>query len=166
MVRLPTVAADVERAAPVPAAIAAPETGGAPPPSRPRVLIADDNVDAAASLAELLEELGAETRVTHDGAQAIAAAEAFRPAVAFLDVGMPELDGHEVGRRLRAQPWGRDVMLVALTGWGQPDDRRKSREAGFDEHLVKPAAVEAVQKLLAAVDANARARFRDGPATV
>jgi len=166
VVRLPTVAADVERAAPVPAAIAAPETGGAPPPSRPRVLIADDNVDAAASLAELLEELGAETRVTHDGAQAIAAAEAFRPAVAFLDVGMPELDGHEVGRRLRAQPWGRDVMLVALTGWGQPDDRRKSREAGFDEHLVKPAAVEAVQELLAAVDANARARFRDGPATV
>jgi CheY-like chemotaxis protein len=165
VVRLPTItaAADVARPAPPPAAAPAPAAGGTPEPARLRVLVADDNVDAAESLAELLVELGAEVRVAHDGEQAVAAAEAFRPAVAFLDVGMPKLDGHEVGRRIRAQPWGREVVLVALTGWGQPDDRRRSREAGFDEHLVKPAPVDMVEKVLAAAP-DARSRDAATPA--
>jgi CheY-like chemotaxis protein len=161
VVRLPTVAAAVDPGAPAP--IAAPGGGAAPRRARPRVLIADDNVDAAAALAELLEELGAETRVAHDGEEAVAAAAAFRPEVAFLDVGMPKLDGHEAGRRIRAEPWGAAIVLVALTGWGQPDDRQKSREAGFDEHLVKPAPIETLEKVLAA--AAARAQSGDAAAT-
>ena len=166
VVRLPTItaAADVDAPAPPPVAAPAPAADGTPRPARLRVLVADDNVDAAESLAELLVELGAEIRVAHDGEQAVAAAEAFRPAVAFLDVGMPKLVGHEVGRRIRAQPWGREVVLVALTGWGQPDDRRRSREAGFDEHLVKPAHADMVEKMLAAAP-DARARSRDAPTT-
>ena len=150
VVRLPTVAADVARAAPPEARAAAARTAGeAPPRPRLRVLVADDNVDAAETLALLLEDLGAETRVAHDGEEALAAAEALHPQVAFLDVGMPKMDGYQVGRRIRAEPWGGDVVLVAVTGWGQPDDRRRSREAGFDQHLVKPAPVEMVEKVLA-----------------
>jgi signal transduction histidine kinase/ActR/RegA family two-component response regulator len=170
VVRLPTVAAGVVERAPLPAAAPAPAPAPAPAgaavsrPARRRVLIADDNVDAAESLAELLEEMGVETRLAHDGEQAVAVAEAFRPDVAFLDVGMPKLDGHEVGRRIRAQPWGGAVMLVALTGWGQAEDRRRSREAGFDEHLVKPAMPAAVEKVLAAALTD-RARPRDAGAT-
>jgi CheY-like chemotaxis protein len=137
----------------------------APPRPRLRVLVADDNVDAAESLAMLLEELGAEIRLAHDGEEALAAAEALRPHVAFLDVGMPKLDGYQVGRRIRAERWGADVMLVAVTGWGQPEDRRRSKEAGFDEHLVKPAPVEMVEKVLATADASLRARARDSAAT-
>jgi signal transduction histidine kinase/ActR/RegA family two-component response regulator len=163
VVRLPTLAAVAEPTTLAPVAAPAPGGGEAPRRARLRVLIADDNVDAAESLAEMVEELGAETRVAHDGEQAVAAAAAFRPDAAFLDVGMPKLDGHEVGRRIRAEPWGPNVVLVALTGWGQPDDRRKSREAGFDEHLVKPAPLEMVQKVLAA--GGARARSRDDAAT-
>jgi CheY-like chemotaxis protein/two-component sensor histidine kinase len=156
VVRLPTIAAEVGGAAP-PEATPAGAAAAAPPRARLRVLVADDNVDAAESLAELLEELGPETRVAYDGEQALAAAAAFRPDVAFLDVGMPKLDGYEVGRRIRAEPWGRDVELVALTGWGQADDRRRSREAGFDEHLVKPATLDMVAKVLAAADPSDRA---------
>jgi signal transduction histidine kinase/CheY-like chemotaxis protein len=177
VVRLPTLAtpatgataatlaaaADAVEVAPrLSVAIPPPRADGAPPPARSRVLIADDNLDAAESLALLLEDLGAETRIAHDGEQALAAAAAFRPDVAFLDLGMPMLDGYEVGRRIRAEPWGRAVMLVALTGWGQPDDRRRSREAGFDEHLVKPAAVDVVEKVLAVAEPRARARSAGG----
>jgi CheY-like chemotaxis protein len=160
VVRLPTVAADAGRAAPA-VAPPAPAAGEAPPRARLRVLVADDNVDAAETLAMLLEDLGAETRVAQDGEQALAAAEALRPDVAFLDIGMPKLDGRQVAGRIRAEAWGRDVVLVALTGWGQPDDRRRSREAGFDEHLVKPANVETVERVLAAADPSARARSRE-----
>ena len=157
VVRLPASAADLEPpASPVAPPARTAEVG--PPRPRLRVLVADDNVDAAESLAMLVEELGAETRVAHDGEEALAAAEALRPHVAFLDVGMPKLDGYEVGRRVRAAGWGRDVVLVAVTGWGQPDDRRRSREAGFDRHLVKPAPLEAVEEVLAAADASTRAR--------
>jgi signal transduction histidine kinase len=117
--------------------------------SRLRVLIADDNVDALESLAMLIEDMGHDTRTAHDGAEALAASAAFRPDVAFLDVGMPKLNGYEVGQRIRAEPWGDKVVLIALTGWGQPDDRRRSTEAGFDQHLVKPATVELIEKALA-----------------
>ena len=112
----------------------------------------------------LLEDLGAETRIAHDGEEALATAAAFRPDVAFLDLGMPMVNGYDVGRRIRAQEWGVAVVLIALTGWGQPDDRRRSREAGFDQHVVKPASVEMVEKILAAA-VDPRARTGDAAAT-
>ena len=103
-----------------------------------RILIVDDNEDSAESLALLLEMTGHETHTAHDGETAIKEAERLRPHVMFLDIGLPALNGHEVCRRLRQQPWGREMVLIALTGWGQPEDRRRSEEAGFDGHLVKP----------------------------
>ncbi|HUR40912.1 MAG TPA: PAS domain S-box protein [Verrucomicrobiae bacterium] len=120
---------------------------GAAPPSR-RVLVVDDNIDAAQSLALLLRTMGQEVHVAHSGLAALAEAASIKPAVMLLDIGMPGLNGYEVARRLRAEPWGRDIFVVAVTGWGQEDDRRRSREAGFDEHLVKPAALDALKKVL------------------
>jgi PAS domain S-box-containing protein len=121
-----------------------------------RVLVADDNEDAAYSLASLLEVLGHEVRTAADGLEAIEAASAFRPDMILLDIGMPRLDGHEACRRIRAQPWGRDIVIVALTGWGQTEDKRLSHEAGFDHHLVKPVELALLQKLLASLPAPAR----------
>ena len=115
------------------------------------MLIVDDNADAAESLAVLLTMYGHETRVAHDGERALHAAGEFRPDVVFLDIGMPNLDGHETARRLRAQPWGQSLVIVALTGWGQAEDRRRSKEAGFDHHLVKPADPVVVSKLIASL---------------
>jgi PAS domain S-box-containing protein len=114
-----------------------------------RVLVVDDNVDAAESLAALLQLDGHETRVAHDGDTAIAQAADFRPEIVFLDIGMPGKDGYEVARELRRDPRNRDTMLVALTGWGAQDDRARSRSAGFDHHLTKPAELPAVEALLA-----------------
>jgi two-component system, chemotaxis family, CheB/CheR fusion protein len=103
-----------------------------------RILIVDDNRDSATSLAMVLELKGHETRTAHDGLAAVEAAAAFRPDVVLLDIGLPKLNGYETARKIREQPWGQALLLVALNGWGQEDDRRKSREAGFNEHLVKP----------------------------
>jgi CheY-like chemotaxis protein len=103
-----------------------------------RVLVADDNVDSAETLAMLLQSLGNEVRTVHDGLKAVEESEAFRPDVALLDIGMPGLDGYEAARLIRARPWGAGVLLIALTGWGEDDDIRRSREAGFDRHLLKP----------------------------
>jgi CheY-like chemotaxis protein/two-component sensor histidine kinase len=116
--------------------------------SERRVLIVDDNRDSADSLSMLLELTGNRTYVAHDGLEAIEAAERYRPEVMLLDIGLPKLDGHEVCRRIREQPWGKDVIMIALTGWGQEDDRRRTREAGFDHHLVKPADMVALQAVL------------------
>jgi CheY-like chemotaxis protein/anti-sigma regulatory factor (Ser/Thr protein kinase) len=115
-----------------------------------RIMVVDDNRDAADSLGELLRTLGADVCVAHSGAEALRALTAARPAVVLLDLGMPTMDGYEVARRIRARPEGRDVVLIALTGWGQEDDRRRSREAGFDHHLIKPADLQALQTALAA----------------
>jgi CheY-like chemotaxis protein len=115
---------------------------------RRRVLIADDNRDAADSLSVLLELDGHEVRTAHDGAEALAQAERFRPQFVLLDIGMPILSGYEVARRLRAQSWGNEVVLVAITGWGQEQDRRRSHDAGFDHHLTKPIDPDAVARLL------------------
>jgi CheY-like chemotaxis protein len=112
------------------------------------VLIVDDNRDAASSLALLLGLDGHRTVVAHDGAEALEAAERLRPDVVLLDIGLPGMSGYEVGRRMRHQPWGRGIMLIALTGWGQPEDRRRSSEAGFDAHLVKPVDHAALMALL------------------
>jgi PAS domain S-box-containing protein len=115
---------------------------------RRRVLVVDDNQDAAEALATILSMSGHDTEMAHDGLGAIATAAAFRPDVVFLDIGMPSVDGHETARRIREQPWGQNMVLVALTGWGQAEDRRKSREAGFNHHLVKPADPTLVAELL------------------
>jgi CheY-like chemotaxis protein len=113
------------------------------PPSRPaklprRVLVVDDNVDAAEALDTLLTLGGMETRVAHDGIEALYTAAEFRPDAMIVDIGMPRLDGHEVAQRMRAAPWAAGIRLVALSGWAQESDRQKSREAGFDVHLAKP----------------------------
>jgi len=113
-----------------------------------RVLIVDDNRDSADSLAMLLEITGNKTYMAHDGVEAVAAIEKYRPEVVLLDIGLPKLDGHEVCRRVRQQPWGKDIVVIALTGWGQEDDRRRSEEAGFNGHLVKPVDYDRLLELL------------------
>jgi CheY-like chemotaxis protein len=121
----------------VPVAEASP-AAASPPLAPRRVLVVDDNEDAAASLALLLHSLGHETAVAKDGSEALRLAQEFRPDIVLLDIGMPGMDGYEVVRRLRELRRGRPVRVVAITGWGQEADRERSREAGFDLHLVKP----------------------------
>ncbi len=113
-----------------------------------RVLVADDNLDAASTLGALLSLLGHEVREVHDGEAAIAAAAEFDPHIVLLDIGMPKANGYEACRRIRVQPGGATRRIVAVTGWGQPEDLRRSEEAGFDRHLVKPVAVDALLPLL------------------
>jgi CheY-like chemotaxis protein len=119
-----------------------------------RILVVDDNSDSAASLAMLLKLIGHETRVAHDGLEAVVAADEFRPEFVLLDIGLPRLNGFEACRRIREQPWGKTMTLVALTGWGQDDDRRKSHDAGFDHHLVKPVDYVTLMKLLGELEAT------------
>jgi CheY-like chemotaxis protein len=114
-----------------------------------RVLIADDNEDAAKSLSTLLEMMGHEAHVAYDGLAAVEAAEHFRPEIVLLDIGMPKLDGYEAARRIAARPWASATLLVALTGWGQAADRQRASEAGFHRHLVKPVEPDALGALLA-----------------
>jgi two-component system, sensor histidine kinase len=113
-----------------------------------RILLADDNVDFATHLGQLLVSRGHEVRIVHDGAQALEAAAQFEPDIAFVDIGMPKVQGYEVARRLRAQPATAGCVLVALTGWGQEDDRHRAREAGFDHHLVKPVKPGEIEAIL------------------
>ena len=110
--------------------------------------MADDNIDAAETLSLLLEMMGHEVRSVHDGLEAVALAETFLPHLVLLDLGMPRMDGYEACRLIREQAWGKGMTLVALTGWGQKEDRRLSAEAGFDQHLVKPVDSGALQHLL------------------
>jgi PAS domain S-box-containing protein len=113
-----------------------------------RVLVVDDNRDAATSLAMLLRMLGHEAEIAHDGVTALASASTFLPHLVLLDIGMPGMDGYEVARRLRQQPGMESIMLAALTGWGQMEDRRRTLEAGFHHHLVKPLEVSALEQVL------------------
>jgi signal transduction histidine kinase/ActR/RegA family two-component response regulator len=149
IVRLPLVASDLPAAAP-------PRAAPARPPLRPRrVMVVDDNRDAADSLGLLLSLLGLTIHVAHGGAAALQALATFNPSLVFLDIGMPEMDGHEVARRIRALPEWQHLTLVALTGWGQDEDRRRSRQAGFDHHLIKPVDVRALEALLRDLDDQA-----------
>lgn len=109
----------------------------------------DDHRDAARVLNVLLSALGHEVRTAESGEQALACAAEFRPEVVLLDIGLPKVDGYEVARRLRARPEGRDMKLVAMTGWGADEDRRRAAEAGFDLHLVKPVDAQALESALA-----------------
>jgi len=119
-----------------------------PAPARLRVLVVDDNRDAAESLGMLLEMEGHTAHIAHDGQQALQLAGELQPDVVFLDIGLPDVSGYEVARQLRAQPAFRQTLLVALTGWGTEDDRIRTRDAGFDRHLTKPAEIAAVEDLL------------------
>ena len=114
-----------------------------------RVLVVDDNVDAADSAAMLLPLAGQEVRVAYDGPTAVVVAEAFRPQLVLLDIGMPGMDGYDVARRFRDDTGLKPAMLVAMTGWGQEEDRRRSLQAGFDHHPVKPAEPDVLHQLLA-----------------
>ena len=120
-----------------------------------RVLIVDDNRDAAESLGILLKLLGADVHVEYDGEAALRAVAAYRPTVVLLDIGMPGMDGHEVARQIRQQREFDDVTLIALTGWGQEEDRRDSRSAGFEYHLIKPADIGAIETLLSSIERRA-----------
>jgi CheY-like chemotaxis protein/anti-sigma regulatory factor (Ser/Thr protein kinase) len=116
-------------------------------PSR-RILVVDDNLDGANSLAMMLGLLGHEVRIANDGLAAIEQAERFRPDVILMDVGMPKLNGLDATRRIREKPWGQGIMVVALTGWGQDGDKERSREAGCNGHLVKPVVLPDLEKLV------------------
>ena len=129
---------------------------GAEPAATHRVLIVDDNRDNAESLALLLGITGNETYIAHDGIEAIEAAEEHRPDVVLLDIGLPKLSGHDVCRRIRAESWGKDIVVIALTGWGQEEDRRRSQEAGFDGHLVKPVDYDELLELLISLTNGSR----------
>jgi CheY-like chemotaxis protein len=113
-----------------------------------RVMVVDDNRDAADTMGALLRRLGADVCVVHSGSAALEAFRGFRPAVVFLDIGMPGMDGYEVAHRIREQPDASGAMLVALTGWGQEKDRSRTAEAGFHHHLVKPADLASLSAVL------------------
>ena len=113
-----------------------------------RILVVDDNRDSATSLAALFGALDYETRTAFDGLEAVQIATDFRPAVVLLDIGMPRLNGYDTCRRMRQQPWGRNIVIVALTGWGRDEDQKRSRAAGFDFHLVKPVDPSTLSLLL------------------
>jgi len=113
-----------------------------------RILVVDDNWDSAESLVLLLTLMGNEVHTAHDGLEAVAAAAEFRPEVILLDIGLPKLNGYEAARVIREQPGGSQMVLIALTGWGQEEDRRLSKLAGFDHHLTKPVDFDTLQELL------------------
>jgi PAS domain S-box-containing protein len=136
------------------------EAGGPDEPadqkSSLRILIVDDNRDGADSLGMMLRIMGNDTRTAYDGQQGVDEAGKFQPDVVMLDIGLPKLNGYEACRRIREQSWGKGIVLIALTGWGQEEDRRRSREAGFDHHMVKPVDPQDLIKLLARLQAVAR----------
>ena len=136
--------------------ISTPGSGSGQPAIAPprRVLVVDDNKDAADSLAMLLKLIGADIRVVYSGADALKAFASFKPEVVLLDIGMPGMDGYEVARRLRNEPSSESVMLIALTGWGQEEDRRRSESFGFDQHLIKPPEIETLKTLLFSLGGN------------
>lgn len=119
-----------------------------------RMLVVDDNRDGAESMAMMLRLLGNDVTTAHDGLEAVAAADAFRPDVVLMDIGLPRLDGLEATRRIREQPWGRQMTIVALTGWGQDNDRQQSKQAGCDGHLVKPVDLADLEQFLDSIQRN------------
>ncbi len=123
-------------------------TGQTPDATPLRVLVVDDNRDSAETLSMLLELMGNEISVAYDGEQALAIANEIKPDVVLLDIGLPKMNGYEVARQIRQEPWGNNPILVAITGWGQTEDKDLSRESGFDHHLVKPVDHDHLLKLI------------------
>jgi CheY-like chemotaxis protein len=162
LVRLPVLPADAPRD------VAPAQARDLPPPALAaqggRILVADDNVDGAASLAALLEINGYTAYTAHDGLEAVQAAERLQPDAVLLDIGMPKLDGYEAARRIRGMPWARELPLIAVTGWGQEEDRRHSAGAGFDAHLVKPVGREHLLRVLGQLVRRRGAPRSDEPA--
>jgi len=142
VVRLPVLAGEP------PATVRAPRAEHLRDAARRRVLVVDDNADSRESLALSLAIAGHAVRLAADGPSALAEAAEFQPEVALLDIGLPGMDGYELAERLRSQSAPGDILLVALTGWGQEDDRRRGRESGFDHYLVKPASPQAILAVL------------------
>jgi CheY-like chemotaxis protein len=148
--RLPALAEPATEPAPEPAeGLPAPSANGPR-----RVLVVDDNVDSAESMAVLLRLYGHEVRLAHDGEAALKEARAFKPDVMFLDLSLPKMDGYEVARRLRLEPAMSGMTLVAMTGYGHEEERRRTREAGFHLHLVKPVDLDMLKDLLSSLPAN------------
>jgi len=145
-VRLPLAARTTADDGAVPAS---PTSRSAPSVAPCRVLVCDDNVDGAESLALMLGLLGHEVRTVHDGPAALATVRHWRPDAVLLDIGLPGMSGYEVARQMRSDPHLRGLLLVAVTGWGTQDDQRRSAAAGFDQHLTKPVEVTALESLLA-----------------
>ncbi len=133
-----------------PSSAPASPAGGESADSNPcRVLVVDDNQDSADTLALLLELMGHEVRTANDGPSALEVAEGFGPEAVLLDIGLPRMDGYEVCRRMRQREWGRQCLLVALTGWSSPEDQQRARDAGFDRHLVKPVEEPLLRQVIA-----------------
>ena len=124
----------------------------------------DDNKAAADMLCLVVKMLGNEVRTANDGQEAIGVAEDFQPDVVLMDLGMPRMNGYEAARHIRKQPWGQNMMLIALTGWGQEEDRQRTKEAGFDYHLVKPVSLDALQGLLMSLPMAPRSTRQTSPA--
>jgi CheY-like chemotaxis protein len=124
------------------------DTPPLPAPAR-RVLVADDNRDGAEIMSLLLQQYGYEVNIAHTGTEALTLAAQSAPEIAILDIGMPGMSGYEVARQIRAEAWGKHMMLIALTGWGQEEDKKKAFEAGFDHHLIKPIDPDALEALMA-----------------
>ncbi len=116
-----------------------------------KIMVVDDDRDVADSFALLLRCLGQEVRVSYSGSAALVALTEFEPSLAFLDIGMPDMDGYETARRIRASGRGQGLVLAALSGWGQDEDRRRAMAAGFDHHFVKPIDIDALERLIAAM---------------
>lgn len=127
-------------------------------PQRFRILVVDDNHDSALSLAMMLSIMGHETRTAHDGESAVSTAESFLPEVVLLDIGLPKLNGYEVAQRIRQSDWGRSMFLIAVTGWGQDEDRQRSAEVGLNLHMVKPVEPVLLERLLSEL----RTKHTDG----
>ena len=123
-------------------------------PRRLRILVVDDNHDSALSQAMMLSIMGHETRTAHDGESAVSTAESFLPDVVLLDIGLPLLNGYEVAQRIREQPWGASMFLIAVTGWGQEEDRQRSAEVGLNVHMVKPVEPALLEKILSELPQN------------
>lgn len=137
--------ADVNRAT-------APSVNTTPPHFR--ILVVDDNQDSALSMAMMLSIMGHETRTAHDGESAVSSAESFLPDVVLLDIGLPKLNGYEVAQRIRENVWGQSMFLIAVTGWGQDEDRARSSEVGLNVHMVKPVEPSALERLLSDLHAK------------
>jgi len=148
-VRLPVVAAEPEAGL---GAVSSP--AGSLSQNPLRILVIDDNIDVAQTVGWMLETIGHEYRLIHEGKRAVEAARAFRPDAVLLDIGMPDMDGYAVCEALRAESLLKNTVVIAQTGWGRDRDRSTSRQAGFDHHLVKPVSLEALEQLLSAIADN------------